>query len=103
MRAPATNLTDERIANVTAYIMTMPRLPRKIAAPPPPPLPPLDVDPAVLPEGVTVAMAEEGQEIFNGATGICFTCHLREGQGGPLAPSLTDDVWLTSTASTSPS
>ena len=94
MRAPATNLTDERIANVTAYIMTMPRLPRKIAAPPPPPLPPLDVDPAVLPEGVTVAMAEEGQEIFNGATGICFTCHLREGQGGPLAPSLTDDVWL---------
>ena len=94
MRGPATNLSDERIANVTAYIMTKPRLPRKIAAPPPPPLPPLDVDPAILPEGVTVAMAEEGQEIFNGVTGICFTCHLREGQGGPLAPSLTDDVWL---------
>lgn len=94
MRAPATSLTDEGIANVTAYIMTMQRLPRKIAAPPPPPLPPVDVDPAILPEGVTVAMVQEGQDIFNGTVGICFTCHVREGAGGPLAPDLTDDEWL---------
>ena len=39
-------------------------------------------------------MAQAGQEIFNGAKGICFTCHLREGTGGPLAPSLTDAEWL---------
>ena len=94
MRAPVSGMSDERIDNVTAYVMTMQRLPRKAAAPPPPPLAPLDIDPAILPEGVTVAMAEEGQEIFNGTTGICFTCHLREGQGGPLAPNLSDDVWL---------
>ena len=94
MRAAMTGFTDERIDDVTAHIMTLQRLPRRAPAPPPPPLAPLDVDPAALPEGVTVAMAEEGQEIFNGNTGICFTCHLREGTGGPLAPNLTDDVWL---------
>lgn len=94
MRAAMTGFTEERIDDVTAHIMTLQRLPRRAPAPPPPPLAPLDVDPAILPEGVTVAMAEEGQEIFNGNTGICFTCHLREGPGGPLAPNLTDDVWL---------
>lgn len=94
MRAPASGLTDERIRDVTAYVMTMQRLPRKIAAPPPPPLPPVDADPAILPEGVTVAMAQEGQEIFNGTRGICFTCHVREGRGGALAPSLADAEWL---------
>ena len=94
MRAPAASLSDERIDNVTAYVMTMRRLPRRTASPPPPPLSPLDIDPAILPEGVTVAMAEEGQAIFNGTTGICFTCHLREGGGGPLAPNLTDATWL---------
>ena len=94
MRAAMTGFTDERIDNVTAHIMTLQRLPRRAPAPPPPPLAPLDVDPAVLPEGVTIAMAEEGQELFNGSTGICYTCHVREGGGGPLAPDLTDDVWL---------
>ena len=94
MRAAMTGFTDERIDDVTAYIMTMQRLPRKVAAPPPPPLPPVDVDPAILPAGVTVAMVQEGQEIFNGNTGICFTCHVREGRGGALAPSLVDDEWL---------
>lgn len=84
---------DERIDNVTAYIATMPRLPRRIPAPPPEPLPPVDVDASILPEGVTAAMVQEGQDIFHGA-GICFTCHLREGAGGGLAPSLTDDIWL---------
>lgn len=94
MRAAMTGFDDERIDNVTAYIMTMQRLPRKAPAPPPPPLPPIDVDPAILPEGVTIAMVEEGQQIFNTTTGICFTCHLREGVGGPLAPNLTDTEWL---------
>lgn len=46
-----------------------------------------------LPDGVTAAMVAEGQEIFMGA-GICFTCHMEGGMGGPLAPNLTDDVWL---------
>ncbi len=94
MRAPVTDFTADRIRNVTTYVMSLQRLPRKVAAPPPPPLDAVDVDPAILPEGVTLAMAQEGQEIFNGAKGICFTCHLREGTGGPLAPSLTDAEWL---------
>ena len=94
MRASVTSgWPDERIADVTAYIMTMQRLPRRIPAPPPEPLPPLDVDPSILPEGVTLAMAQEGQDIFHGA-GICASCHLRQGVGGGLAPNLTDDVWL---------
>lgn len=46
-----------------------------------------------LPEGVTAAMVAEGQEIYMGA-GICFTCHMQGGVGGPLAPNLTDDEWL---------
>jgi len=46
-----------------------------------------------LPDGVTAAMVAEGQEIFMGA-GICFTCHMEGGVGGPLAPDLTDDEWL---------
>ena len=53
----------------------------------------LNIDPAILPEGVTVAMVEEGRELFNGG-GICFTCHTVEATGGPLAPDLTDDTWL---------
>ncbi|MGD2120859.1 MAG: c-type cytochrome [Gemmatimonadota bacterium] len=47
-----------------------------------------------LPEGVTAAMVTEGEEIFNGSVGICWTCHLQDGAGGPLAPNLTDDEWL---------
>ena len=46
-----------------------------------------------LPEGVTAAMVAEGEAVFTGA-GICFTCHLAGGVGGPLAPDLTDDVWI---------
>ena len=53
----------------------------------------LAIDPALLPEGVTVEMVREGRELFTGG-GICFTCHLAEGTGGPLAPDLTDDVWI---------
>lgn len=50
-------------------------------------------DPALLPEGVTEAMAEEGRLLFTGG-GICYTCHMVDGTGGPLAPDLTDDVWI---------
>jgi mono/diheme cytochrome c family protein len=46
-----------------------------------------------LPEGVTPAMVAEGETIFMGP-GICYTCHTQGGVGGPLAPDLTDDVWL---------
>lgn len=93
MRSPVVGMSDERIDNVTAYVMTMRRLPRRIPGPPPEPLPELIVDASILPEGVTVAMAREGQDIFHGE-GVCVTCHLRQGAGGPLAPDLTDDVWL---------
>ena len=54
---------------------------------------PLNIDPALLPEGVTVAMVEEGRELFTGG-GICHTCHMEDATGGPLAPDLTDDTWL---------
>ena len=50
----------------------------------------LDMD---LPEGGTAAMVAEGEEVFMGA-GICFSCHLEGGVGGPLAPNLTDDEWI---------
>lgn len=46
-----------------------------------------------LPDGVTAAMVAEGQGIFMGE-GICYTCHMEGGVGGPLAPDLTDDEWL---------
>jgi mono/diheme cytochrome c family protein len=46
-----------------------------------------------LPEGVTAAMVAEGETIFTGE-GLCFTCHMQGGVGGPLAPDLTDDVWI---------
>jgi mono/diheme cytochrome c family protein len=45
-----------------------------------------------LPEGVTAAMVAEGETIFTGE-GLCFTCHMQGGVGGPLAPDLTDDTW----------
>jgi mono/diheme cytochrome c family protein len=54
---------------------------------------PIQVDPAVLPEGVTAEMVQQGQQVFHGA-GICYTCHTQGGGGGPLAPNLTDETWL---------
>ena len=51
------------------------------------------IDPALLPEGVTAEMVEEGRTLFAGG-GICYTCHMADGTGGPLAPDLTDDVWI---------
>ena len=52
----------------------------------------LTIDESLLPEGVTLAMVEEGRGLFSGA-GVCSTCHL-DGTGSPLAPDLTDDTWL---------
>jgi mono/diheme cytochrome c family protein len=46
-----------------------------------------------LPEGVTAEMVARGEAVFGG-DGICFTCHMQGGVGGPLAPNLTDDQWL---------
>ncbi len=46
-----------------------------------------------LPEGVTAAMVARGETVFGGE-GICYTCHMQGGVGGPLAPNLTDDEWI---------
>lgn len=52
-----------------------------------------------LPEGVTMAMVEEGKSIFEGA-GICVTCHGQDGSGLPnLGGDLTDEEWLHSDGS----
>lgn len=42
---------------------------------------------------ITQALADEGRQIFTGP-GNCATCHGANGQGGPLAPDLTDSTWL---------
>ena len=53
-----------------------------------------DAMPQELPEGVTPAMVEEGEGIYNGA-GICMSCHGATGEGIPsLGANLTDDEWL---------
>lgn len=52
--------------------------------------PAMDLD---FPEGVTAQMVTAGEAIFTGA-GICYTCHMPGGVGGPLAPNLTDDEWI---------
>lgn len=52
-----------------------------------------------LPEGVTMAMVDEGKTIFEGA-GICTSCHGPAGEGIPnLGDNLTDDNWLHSDGS----
>ena len=53
--------------------------------------------PGAPPAGATVAMVAEGDSVFHGlkAGGICFTCHLPDAKGGPLAPSLVDTAWAT--------
>ncbi len=46
-----------------------------------------------LPEGVTMAMVEEGKGLFGGV-GICMSCHAPDGSGVPnLGADLTDDEW----------
>ena len=52
-----------------------------------------------LPEGVTMAMVEQGDQIFHGA-GICATCHGADGAGLPnLGGNLTDADWTHSDGS----
>lgn len=36
---------------------------------------------------------EEGEEIFNSQTSLCFSCH-RPDLGGLIGPDLTDDKWI---------
>jgi mono/diheme cytochrome c family protein len=52
--------------------------------------PAMDLD---FPEGVTAEMVVAGEAVFTGA-GICYTCHMPGGVGGPLAPNLTDSEWI---------
>ncbi len=45
-----------------------------------------------LPEGVTDAMVQQGQQVYGGA-GICVACH-GPGGIGTIGPNLTDAEWL---------
>ena len=45
-----------------------------------------------LPDGVTDAMVQEGQELFAGA-GLCAACHGMGGVGA-IGPNLLDDEWF---------
>ncbi|MGD8496098.1 MAG: c-type cytochrome [Gemmatimonadales bacterium] len=58
-----------------------------------------DVTAQELPDGVTMAMVQEGDQIFHGA-GICASCHGPKGTGLPnLGANLTDSEWLHSDGS----
>jgi mono/diheme cytochrome c family protein len=50
-----------------------------------------------LPEGVTLAMVQQGKTVFE--TTICFTCHAMDGSGTALGPNLRDQEWLNSDGS----
>ena len=45
-----------------------------------------------MPEGVTDAMVQEGQQIYAGV-GICAVCHGPDATGA-IGPNLTDAEWL---------
>ena len=45
-----------------------------------------------LPQGVTQAMVDKGNEIFH-KEGLCYACHGQDAKG-LVGPNLTDDVWL---------
>ncbi|HEY7684084.1 MAG TPA: c-type cytochrome [Gemmatimonadales bacterium] len=45
-----------------------------------------------LPQGVTQAMVDKGNEIFH-KQGLCYACHGQDAKG-LVGPNLTDDVWL---------
>lgn len=45
---------------------------------------------------ITGGMIEEGRQIFRDQ-GACFSCHGKDLEGGPVAPSLTDDQWRNGT------
>ena len=50
------------------------------------------------PEGVTLTSITEGRILFN-SRATCSACHGADGKGSQLAPSLADDVWLSSDGS----
>lgn len=50
-----------------------------------------------LPEGVTLAMVQEGKQLFE--TTVCHACHGPDGAGTALAPNLRDQEWLNSDGS----
>ncbi len=93
MYASVSNISDDDIDDIVAHIVSLEIRPKRVELPPAPPPPPPEIDPVLLPPGVTAAILEDGSRIFH-QTGICFTCHLEAGQGGPQAPNLTDDEWL---------
>jgi cytochrome c oxidase cbb3-type subunit 3 len=39
------------------------------------------------------AALKRGEEIFNGSSNLCFTCH-RQDLGGIVGPNLTDEYWI---------
>ncbi len=39
------------------------------------------------------AALKRGEEIFNGNSNLCFTCH-RQDLGGVVGPNLTDEYWI---------
>jgi mono/diheme cytochrome c family protein len=45
-----------------------------------------------LPQGVTQAMVDKGNEIYH-KTGLCYACHGQDAKG-LVGPNLTDDVWI---------
>jgi mono/diheme cytochrome c family protein len=52
------------------------------------------IDPRIaasLPQGVTIQMATQGQQLFNS---VCVACHGPGGEGTQLAPSLRDEDWI---------
>ena len=55
----------------------------------PPATPPAGA--AALPPGVTQEMVAAGQQTFST---VCVACHGPDATGTPLAPNLTDNVWL---------
>ena len=46
-----------------------------------------------LPEGVTMEMVTQGNNLFSGQGG-CMACHSPDATGTQLAPDLTDDEWI---------
>ena len=45
------------------------------------------------PDGVTAETVAEGRTLFN-TRAACAACHGANGEGGQLAPDLSDDQWL---------
>lgn len=50
-------------------------------------------EPMDLPEGVTMDMVNQGNQLFSGQGG-CAVCHNPQATGTQLAPDLTDDEWI---------